>query len=352
MDIHNWAVTAAGNSATPPDGWPEGLTRLGDINDCAREMMAAVARWYQDNSGALVTGGSGAAYTLTPNRTVTAYHVGMQFGFRLHAATGVAPTLNVGGVAAMPLRWPDGTAVAAGELPQDAHVMVRYSGAYWLVMSALRAPLRPADVQPHDAVLDELAAITGWTRGDLVARGASILQRLPAGAEGYVLESGGAGQDLVWRNRGYRLDGIWIDVVTAEDSTTAVIPLDNTPPQIDEGAQFLSIAGVPIGNGDIVVVDVQAHLAASASGRLATVSIHDSSTPNSVGAGLIYAEPYPQVMSLRNAYVAVGTGVLTISARYGANTGTAYLNRAHSGSLYGSALESRMTVQVYKARPA
>lgn len=46
-DIKNWSATAASNNATPPDGWPEGQA-ASTVNDCAREMMAALRRWYVD----------------------------------------------------------------------------------------------------------------------------------------------------------------------------------------------------------------------------------------------------------------------------------------------------------------
>lgn len=46
-EISEWNVSAAGNSDAPPDGFPEGMDRS-DYNDAARELMAAVRRWYAD----------------------------------------------------------------------------------------------------------------------------------------------------------------------------------------------------------------------------------------------------------------------------------------------------------------
>jgi hypothetical protein len=45
MDIDRWQRTASGNSTTAPDGFPEGMTRQ-DVNDSAREVMAAAKRFY------------------------------------------------------------------------------------------------------------------------------------------------------------------------------------------------------------------------------------------------------------------------------------------------------------------
>lgn len=41
MKWGRWSTTAASNSSTPPDGWPEGQAPS-TVNDCAREMMAQI----------------------------------------------------------------------------------------------------------------------------------------------------------------------------------------------------------------------------------------------------------------------------------------------------------------------
>jgi len=67
-DVSQWSTTAASNNATPPNGWPESQAPS-TINNCAREMMAAIAKWYSDMDGTLQTGGAANAYTLTTNST-------------------------------------------------------------------------------------------------------------------------------------------------------------------------------------------------------------------------------------------------------------------------------------------
>jgi hypothetical protein len=44
-EVSTWSTTAASNNSATPDGWPEGQA-ASTVNDCAREMMAAIARWY------------------------------------------------------------------------------------------------------------------------------------------------------------------------------------------------------------------------------------------------------------------------------------------------------------------
>lgn len=44
-EVYSWSTSAAGNNAAPPNGFPELMQRR-DYNDAARELMAAVRRWY------------------------------------------------------------------------------------------------------------------------------------------------------------------------------------------------------------------------------------------------------------------------------------------------------------------
>lgn len=47
MKIGKWSLSAGGNNAVPPDGWPEGQAPS-TINDCARENMAAIRVAFAD----------------------------------------------------------------------------------------------------------------------------------------------------------------------------------------------------------------------------------------------------------------------------------------------------------------
>lgn len=46
--VGTWSTTAGNNNATPPDGWPEGQAPS-TVNDCAREMMAALRTHLNDS---------------------------------------------------------------------------------------------------------------------------------------------------------------------------------------------------------------------------------------------------------------------------------------------------------------
>lgn len=46
-NIGSWALAAASNNATPPNGWPEGQAPS-TVNNCAREMMSAIRTQWDD----------------------------------------------------------------------------------------------------------------------------------------------------------------------------------------------------------------------------------------------------------------------------------------------------------------
>lgn len=68
-NIETWSTTAALNNSASPNGWPENMSSAG-LNDSAREMMAALRRWYADpewlnlNYGATVTRDSATQLTV------------------------------------------------------------------------------------------------------------------------------------------------------------------------------------------------------------------------------------------------------------------------------------------------
>ena len=70
-ELRDWSATAASNNfATSEGGMPEGMDYR-QVNNSARERMAAVRRWLDDNGGILVSAGGPTAYTLAPNASTT-----------------------------------------------------------------------------------------------------------------------------------------------------------------------------------------------------------------------------------------------------------------------------------------
>ena len=124
-DVSQWATSAASNNSSPPDGWPEAQAPS-TVNDCGREMMAAIARLYGDIDGTLETGGSGNSYTITSTQTHAALADQSILVFRVDRANTGAATLNVDGLGAKSMRV-NGTALASGQLVADKIVIAAYN---------------------------------------------------------------------------------------------------------------------------------------------------------------------------------------------------------------------------------
>ncbi len=127
-DISSWNTTASSNNDSPPDGWPEGQAPS-TVNNCAREMMAAVKRYYDDIGGATTSGGSSNAYTLAASQTISAYAAGQWFAFVAnHDNTGSA-TLDVDSVGVKDIKKRHNQPLEAGDIRSDQLVIVYYQAA-------------------------------------------------------------------------------------------------------------------------------------------------------------------------------------------------------------------------------
>lgn len=112
--IYDWSTTAASNNTADASvNWREGQAPS-TVNNSTRAMMAAIAKFRNDQSGTvLVSGGSSTAYTVTTNSVLTLAD-GISVCLQLHATNGAAPTFNPDGVGAKAIRVSTGLAVASG----------------------------------------------------------------------------------------------------------------------------------------------------------------------------------------------------------------------------------------------
>ena len=100
MAFWSWSRTAANNAnADNTINWAEGQSPS-SVNDSARAMMAALAAFRDDAAGAIATGGTSTAYTVTSYETFdTLAHMANQVvAFVPHATNGGTTTLNVDGI--------------------------------------------------------------------------------------------------------------------------------------------------------------------------------------------------------------------------------------------------------------
>lgn len=123
----NWSETAASNNASPPNGWPEGQNPS-DVNNCAREMMAALKRWWNRANAVKTTGGTTSAYTLTYDVAASQYYDGEIFTFIANATNAAAATLNINGLGARQITLFGGN-LLAGAIIANQVVTVRYKSS-------------------------------------------------------------------------------------------------------------------------------------------------------------------------------------------------------------------------------
>lgn len=159
MTFYKWSqVAAADATADASVNWQEGQAPS-SINDSARAMMAALAKYRDDMAGAIVTGGTSAAYTLSSYQafdSLTRLN-GQTIAFVPHATNGAVVTLSVDGLGAKPLRSAPATELLPGMLVQGTPYTCTYSHAD----SAFY--LRDFYISPYQVPLGSVLDYTGST---------------------------------------------------------------------------------------------------------------------------------------------------------------------------------------------
>ncbi len=235
--VQTWSKTAASNAtADSAVNWAEGQAPS-SVNDSARGGMASVAKWRDDISGTITTGGSSTAYTVTSNQSFASLAAldGAQIAFIPHATSGASPTLAVDGLTAKQIRMSTGVNVPTGGLLIGTPYVVTYyaSAAEYIVQGVpgaggawLQTGSVPTAALADDAVTyakiqnvsatsrvlgrktsgagdteeltysEVLDFVGSATRGDILSRGASTWDRVAKGTTGQVLTQGA--NDPAW----------------------------------------------------------------------------------------------------------------------------------------------------------
>jgi microcystin-dependent protein len=141
MSFWKWSRTAGTNSnADSTINWAEGQSPS-SVNDSARAMMAAAAKYRDDTAGVITTGGTSTAYTVSSFQVFdTLAHLdGAQIAFVPHTtnagSAGSQITLNVDGLGAKPVRFAPSLEIPSGTLVQGTPYIVTYNnsdGAFYL----------------------------------------------------------------------------------------------------------------------------------------------------------------------------------------------------------------------------
>ena len=142
MSLWRWSRTAASNNtADSTINWREGMSPSA-VNDSARAMMAAMAKYRDDVAGMVTTGGTSSAYTLTSYQTFTSLQDGIVVAFVPHATNAAGATLAVDGLTARNLRLETGVSLPASTLIAGTPYTATYDSANteWLLHGYYSAP--------------------------------------------------------------------------------------------------------------------------------------------------------------------------------------------------------------------
>jgi hypothetical protein len=137
MTLYKWSRTAASDAtADSTINWAEGQAPS-SINDSARAMMAATAKYRDDIAGAIVTAGTSTAYTVASYQgfDTLAHLNGQMIAFTPHVTNGATVTLNVDTLGTQPLRTAPGVELLAGTIIQGTPYVAIYNssdGAFYL----------------------------------------------------------------------------------------------------------------------------------------------------------------------------------------------------------------------------
>jgi hypothetical protein len=164
MSFWKWSKTAASNATADGNvNWAEGMAPSA-VNDSARAMMAALAKWRDDNAGTLTTGGTSTAFAVSTNQVFDALATmhGQSLRAKFHAANGAAPTINVDGLGARPLVTAAGVALGVGTIQANAVHDLVYDNAlvHWVVVGTGYSQFASGTRM----LFQQTAAPTGWTK--------------------------------------------------------------------------------------------------------------------------------------------------------------------------------------------
>ena len=137
MTLYKWSQTASVDAtADNTINWAEGQAPS-SVNDSARAMMAATAKYRDDIAGAIVTAGTSTAYTVFSYQVfdTLADLSGQMIAFTPHVTNGATVTLNVDSLGARPLRSSPNVELLAGTIVQGTPYVATYNngdGAFYL----------------------------------------------------------------------------------------------------------------------------------------------------------------------------------------------------------------------------
>jgi hypothetical protein len=177
--IFEWSDTAATNASADSEiNWAEGQP-ANTVNNSARAMMRRIRQFLDDQFGALTTGGTGNAYTVTTKSVITTLRDGYGFVVRANRTNTDACTMNPDGKGALPWRDEKGNEFQSGDIVLDAYYQVYYQAS----SATYRTRLQASRSNPHGGAYLEFtnsSTITLKPRNDGFLRVGGAAKSIPA----------------------------------------------------------------------------------------------------------------------------------------------------------------------------
>jgi hypothetical protein len=158
-NIQDWSTTAINNgSADTAINWQEGMPRA-DVNNSARSMMAAIAKYRDLMNGSIVTGGTANAQTFMSGLSYVSIPTGLRVLLKIGVTNTGPATLNMDLLGAVAIKNQLGQDLAGGDLTLGSYAEFRYDGTSWVLISGASAFASGTLM-----LFVQTAAPVGWTK--------------------------------------------------------------------------------------------------------------------------------------------------------------------------------------------
>jgi hypothetical protein len=167
-----------------PNTWGDKLNA--DLDD----IDAALQSLVEAGNFAVAAGADAIAISLAP--PPSAYATGLQVRVKAEAANTGAVTLNVNGLGAKAVKYPDGSALPAGALTAGVISQLDYNGSVFVLSSPVTASAAETQgatstnpITPASAAVSNSAGVTEWALGGLYIKcGTVSVTSAPSGTGG------------------------------------------------------------------------------------------------------------------------------------------------------------------------
>jgi hypothetical protein len=202
-----------------------------------------------------------------------------------------------------------------------------------------------------------LSQLLDWigsaAQGDILYRGAATWARLAAGTAGLPLITKGAGQNPAWEASyatGTIVKATRVSDTGAYNTTSTTPALDNSIPQISEGTQFFTTSYTPKLATSTLFLRITGQCTGSTAQNIHFAVFADGAA-DAIGATFVTvpANTYGLNFTIACQYANTTSAAKTISARFGTNTGTAYINTQTGGQVFGTA--DAITLEILEVAP-